>query len=107
MSQRLARIRGILVSFRHNGEAARKWSIWLDKHRDDLVRSGVPDFLYSERLRWFRLLEEDGWDPVTGWKVEMLPAQQAVLLHSFVIRQYGRDRYRGLIRALESVTGQL
>jgi hypothetical protein len=94
------------MSFRRDGEAARSWAVWLDKHRDDLVDCGVPDFVYADRPRWLRLLEEDGWDPVTGWKVEMLPAHQAALLHSFIIREYGRDRYRGLIRALESVVGQ-
>jgi hypothetical protein len=95
------------MSFRRDGEAARSWGAWLDKHRNDLVKCGVPDFLYAERLRWLGLLEEDGWDPVTGWKVDMLGAHQAALLHSFLVCEYGADRYRGLIRALESVMGQL
>jgi hypothetical protein len=94
------------MSFGHDGQATRSWRSWLDKHRGELLKSGVPDFLYSERWRWIRLLEEDGWDPITGWKVEMLPADQAVFLHAFIVREYGRDRYRGLIRALAVVTGQ-
>jgi len=77
------------VTFRRLGQAAHSWSLWLDRHRDALVRCGMPDFLYAdERLR-LRLLEEDGWDAETGWRVEMLAPQQAGQLQEFIIREYG------------------
>jgi len=81
--------------------------LWLDRHRDALVRCGIPDFLYAEEQRWVRLLEEDGWDAETGWRVEMLAPHQAACLREFIVLEYGRDPYRGLLRALETVTGQI
>jgi hypothetical protein len=88
------------VAFRRDGKAARGWDEWLDRHRDALVRCGIPEFLYGEERRWLRFLEEDGWDGETGWQVEMLAPQQAVHLKDFIIREYGPDSYRGLLRAL-------
>jgi hypothetical protein len=92
------------VAFQRDGQAARGWFVWLDCHRDTLVRCGIPDFLYGEERRWLGFLEEDGWDAETGWRVEMLAPQQAVHLQDFIIREYGPESYRGLLRALRSVT---
>jgi hypothetical protein len=94
------------VAFPRDGQAAHSWSLWLGHHRDALVQSGIPDFLYADERRWVRLLEEDGWDAETGWRVEMLTPKQAGRLQEFVIREYGPDSYRGLLRALRAVTAQ-
>jgi hypothetical protein len=94
------------VAFRRDRQAAHCWSLWLGHHRDALVRCGIPEFLYAEERRWVRLLEEDGWDAESGWRVEMLTPQQAGRLQEFVIREYGPDSYRGLLRAIRAVTGE-
>jgi hypothetical protein len=95
------------VAFRRDGQSARSWSVWLDRHRDALVRCGIPDFLYAGERRWVRLLEHDGWDAETGWRVEMLAPQQAGYLQELIIREYGADSYRGLLRALRAVTREV
>jgi hypothetical protein len=94
------------MAFRRDGQAAHSWSLWLGHHRDALVRCGIPDSLYAEERRWVGLLEGDGWDAETGWRVEMLTPQQAGRLGEFVIREYGPDSYRGLLRALGALTGE-
>jgi hypothetical protein len=97
----------MVVAFRRDGQSARSWSLWIDRHRDALERSGVPDFVYTDKRHWVFLLEHNGWDADTGWRVEMLAPQQAAQLHEFIVREYGRDEYRGLLRALEAVSGQV
>ena len=94
------------MAFRRDGQATRSWSLWLDRHRDALVRCGIPDFLDAEERRWVRLLEADGWDAETGWRVEMVTPQLAGHLQEFVTREYGPDSYRGLLRVLRAVTGE-
>ena len=94
------------MAFRRDGQAGRAWSLWLERNRDALVRCGMPDFLYAEERCWIGLLEADGWDAETGWRVEMLTPQQADHLQEFAIREYGPDSYRGLLRALRAVTGE-
>jgi hypothetical protein len=71
-----------------------------------LTRCGIPDYLYAEERLRVGLLEEGGWDAETGWRVEMLMPQQAGHLQEFVIREYGPDSYRGLLRVLTGVTGE-
>jgi hypothetical protein len=71
-----------------------------------LVRCGLPEFLYVEERRWVKLLEEDGWDAETGWRVEMLTPQQAGHLQEFVNRKHGPDSYRGLLRVLRTIKGE-
>jgi hypothetical protein len=93
------------MAFRRDGQAGRALSLWLDRHRDALVRCGIPDFVYAEERRWVGLLDADGWDAETGWRVGMLTPQQADYLQDFVIREYGPDSYRGLLRALRAVIG--
>jgi hypothetical protein len=81
--------------------------LWLDRNRDALVRCGVPSFLYADENRWLGLLEHDGWDAETGWKVEMLTAAEAGRLSDFIAGKYGKERCRGLYRALASVSGEV
>ena len=95
------------MAFRRDTQAARSWSLWLDRHRDTLVRCGLPHFVYADEPRWFRFLGHDGWDAETGWRVEMLTPDQAARLHEFVVQEHGREPHRGLCRTLESVTDRL
>jgi hypothetical protein len=94
------------VAFRRDGEAARSWSLWLDRHHEGLLRCGIPDFLYTEERRWVQFLEADGWDSKSGWRIQMLTPQQAGHLRDLVIREYGSNSSRGLIRALRAVMGE-
>jgi hypothetical protein len=71
-----------------------------------LVRCGLPEFLYAEERRWVGLLEGDGWDAETGWRVEMLAPQQRRHLEELIIREYGPDSYPGLLRVLTAVKGE-
>jgi hypothetical protein len=94
------------VVFGRDRQAARSWSLWLDRHREELVRCGIADFLYSDERRWIRFLEADGWDAETAWRVDMLTPQQPGDLRDLVIRNYGPDSYRGLTRVLRVVMGE-
>jgi hypothetical protein len=95
------------MAYRRDEQAARSWYLWLDDHRDALVRCGLPAFAYADEARWLRFLGHDGWDAETGWNVEMLTIGQAARLFEFVAREYGHERYRGLLRVLSMVTGRV
>ena len=49
----------------------------------------------------------EGWDAETGWKVDLLTQGQAMRLAEFIAGAYGRDDYSGLLRAIQTVTGQV
>jgi hypothetical protein len=74
------------MAFKHDGKHAKRWHDWVNKHRDELARCGVADWLYVDELRWNSLLEE-GYDTETGWSPSWLPKEQAELLNSFIIRE--------------------
>jgi hypothetical protein len=95
------------MAFRRDGQAARAWCVWLERRRNALVRCGLPAFVFQDEERWLRFLGHDGWDAETGWKVEMLTVGQAAELAEFVAKEFGRGAFRGLIRALRTVTGEL
>ena len=39
------------MGFRRDGQAARSWFLWLDRHRDALVECGLPTFLYTDECQ--------------------------------------------------------
>ena len=43
------------MSFRRDGGKAYRWQRWLAEHRESLTAAGVPDWVWSEELRWMRL----------------------------------------------------
>jgi hypothetical protein len=91
------------MSFRRDGGKAYRWQQWLAEHRESLTAAGVPDWVWSEELRWIRFLEEGGMDWESGWRVEMLSPDQAFRLRVFILRVYRHDEYSCLLRSLHRV----
>jgi Protein of unknown function (DUF433) len=75
----------------------------IDRHRDDLVRCSLPEFVFSDKLTWFRFLEHGGWHPQPHWTVGMLSPNHAAALNDFIRSEYGPDEYRHLLRNLEDI----
>ena len=96
------------MSYKHNGKASHRWCQWLARHRDDLIRCGVPDFVLVDELYWLRFLEEDACDRVTGWNPRFLSPQQAQALRSFLLVEYPEqvDTYRPLLHWLDEIVSQ-
>jgi hypothetical protein len=93
------------MSFRHNGKKSHEWQEWCQTHRDELVRAGVPDSVLQTEFHWLRFLEE-GYDQWTGWSPEMLSPEQARALHTFILQQYGNEKYRPCLRDIEVFLGK-
>ena len=93
------------MGYRPDKQQRREWARWLAQHRERLLLSGVPEEVFSDDFRWIRLLEEGGDDYASGWCVEMMRAEDAQRLHSFVREQYGDVDYGGLLRRLENEFG--
>jgi hypothetical protein len=89
------------MSYRRDSEGQRTWQEWVDQHKDTLVRCSLPEFVFSDKLTWFRFLENGGWHPQPRWGVWMLSSHQAETLHDFIESQYGTDGYRSLLRNLD------
>jgi hypothetical protein len=88
------------MSFRQDGKKAHEWQQWREKHRDELVRSGVPDSVLQTGFHWLRFLEE-GSDQQTGWSPDLLSPERVQVLHAFILREYGNERYRVCLRDIE------
>jgi hypothetical protein len=91
------------MSFRRDSENLRAWHRWVTRHQDTLIRCRLPDFLYSDRLRWFRFLEHGGWDHESSWGIRMLSPLEAAVLSDFVVSEYSSEDYRLLLRNLDDV----
>lgn len=89
------------MGYRHNSQGRRAWQLWVDQHRDNLLKCTLPEFIFSNEPGWFRFLEHDGWDHESGWSVSMLAPEQASALHELLIREYGIGEYRHLLRLLD------
>ena len=87
--------------YRRDSEGQRGWRVWVDRHRDTLLRCSLPEFILSDKWRWFRFVEHDGWDQETGWSVKWLSPDQSSALHDFLMSEYGRDEYRHLVGKLD------
>lgn len=75
------------MGFRKDKSRSLEWTKWLERHRDELMGCGLPDFVYADEARWFRFMEH-GIDGETGWKPELLLSHQLVRLKSFLSREY-------------------
>jgi hypothetical protein len=89
------------MSYRRDTEGRRAWRLWVDQHRDSLLRCSLPEFIFSDEPRWFRFVEHDGWDQESGWGISMLSPDQASALHDFLAGEYGSGEYRHLLRLLD------
>jgi hypothetical protein len=89
------------MSYRRDSEGQRAWRVWVDQHRDALLRCSLPEFVFSDEPRWFRFVEHDGWDQESGWRVTMLSPDQASALYDFLTSEYGSVEYRHLLRILD------
>ena len=93
------------MTYRRDSERQRSWRVWIDLHRDTLVRCNLPEFVFSEEERWFRFLEHDGWDQETGWKIEMLPPAGAAAFYDLLLSEHDDDQYPALLRNLARLLG--
>src|SRR5688572_10361555 len=75
------------MSFRRDGKQSLLWRRWTARHRAELSRCGIPDFILTDEANWLVFVQEGGWDPVTGFKVEMLSSDQLVGLREFLLAQ--------------------
>ena len=89
------------MAFRRDSESQRAWQDWVEQNRETLIRCGLPEFVYTDKLTWLRFLEHGGWHPRPPWGVEMLSPHQAATLYDFIECQCGTDEYRSLLRNLE------
>jgi hypothetical protein len=78
------------------------WRTWLARHRAELAACGLPDWLYTDEVRWRDFLDADGVDEETGWRIDSLAAPQAASLRGFILREYGPKRYWSCLQALAS-----
>jgi hypothetical protein len=91
------------MGFRRDGDKHRAWYMWIGRNRGTLIQCGLPEFVYADRMTWLRFLEHDGWDHEHGWNVEMLSPHEAGVLSDFIMREYGKEAYLGILRALNDV----
>jgi hypothetical protein len=89
------------MSYRRDSEGRRAWQLWVNRHRDTLLRCSLPESIFSDETRWFRFVEHDGWDQESGWGVSMLSPDQASALQDFLTSEYGGGEYRHLLRLLD------
>lgn len=89
------------MSFRREKERPRRWQQRRARLRDELVATGMPEWVYADESRWAHFLQEGGLDWDTGWCVEMLPRLNAERLRALVVREYGPDQHRCCLRSLE------
>ena len=91
------------MGYLRDGESQRAWSQWIDQHRDDFIRCSLPDFVFADKLTWFRFLEHGGWHPQPHWTVGVLSPHHAGALHDFIRGEYGSDKYRYILQNLDEV----
>jgi hypothetical protein len=52
------------MSFRRDKQKTRKWQQWLQKHRDELLTSGIPSMVLEDERHWEHFLYEGYYTPV-------------------------------------------
>jgi hypothetical protein len=75
------------MGFRRDKEAARNWTTWLLRNRDDFLAAGVPDFVLNDEKRFHRFCGE-GFDAESGFGTKLLTPEQRQLLRIFLIREF-------------------
>ncbi len=95
------------MAYRRDGKPEHDWDRWLAENREALLASGVPEYIYRDRLRFTRVVyHEHDWD--CGWHVGLLTPTEAGVLHRLLVEQrelldfIGVD---GMIRSLETQFG--
>lgn len=78
------------MSFRHDGRKTHAWNQWKSRHRDEVLRCGVPPTLLEDEHRWAVFLEH-GYDSQAGFSVADLSPDQGAALEEILTRAYGDD----------------
>ena len=91
------------MAFRRESDKG-EWRDWLDWHRDELNRCGVPDEIVESKRRWTRCLEE-GADYGANWDISMLNLDQATTLLRLVLEEFDSIAHSGTIFELRRITG--
>lgn len=95
------------MSFRRKSDLPLAWNRWVDLHREELIRAGLPAEIFSDEQRWYMFLQEGGLDWSTGWRVEMLSSQQAEILHRLISTEFPGADFVDCVRSLAKVSGRL
>jgi len=98
------------MSFRRKGKAAKHWRDWVERHADALAKCGLPEVVYRDAAAWENFLFEgflpDGSGVYSGWKVEMLSAEQAGRFDDFLDREcVGHPFQQSMMKLLRRVCG--
>jgi hypothetical protein len=98
------------MSFRRKRD---EWDEFLKRHGGELRECGVPDEVTRDRMRFLRFLDhgfdQDGWfesRPCTPWSINMLTPEQVTRLATFIVRHFGEESYRDLLRELRRMESQ-
>jgi len=98
------------MSFRRKRD---EWDEFLKRHGAELRECGVPDEVTRDRMRFLRFLDhgfdQDGWfesRPCAPWSTDMLSPEQATRLAAFIVRHFGEESYRDLLRELRRMGPQ-
>ena len=95
------------MAYRRDGKPEHDWDRWLADNREALLASGVPEEIYSDRLRFTHAVyHEQDWD--CGWHVGLLTPAEAGMLHRLLVEQRGALDFigvDGMIRSLEAQFG--
>jgi hypothetical protein len=76
------------MSYRRDKTAARKWQLWVEHNRDELLACGVPQVVFGEESHWYYFLEHDYFTPLGSAEpiidVDRMEEQQALRLCLFL-----------------------
>ena len=93
------------MGYGRDKQQRRDWARWLERNRERLLLTGIPEEVFSDELRWHRLLEECGDDYPSGWNVEMISDAEAARLYRFLREHYPNADCRGLRQRLDTRRG--
>ena len=92
------------MSFRRKRD---EWDEFLKQHGAELRECGVPDYVTRHRMRFFVFLDHgyDDWGQgerqlADVWTIKFLSSEQAARLADFIVRHFGEEQYRDLVREL-------
>ncbi len=84
------------MGFRQDKQHRRDWKQWVSEHREELLRTGVPEEVFSDEVRWLRLLEKGGDDHQSGWNVDVISDAESSRLYRFLREHYRNSECQGL-----------
>lgn len=98
------------VGSKQNQERSQTWIRWVDRHRLELLKCGLPPILREDRAAWVYFLEHgglsDGFGIWSGWRPSMLSPSQAKAFHNFLTSDALKDDGSidgGILRELQEV----